>query len=220
MSTKYQFRYQLPSGQKAIHLLVKETKEKIIQNYDVPNGIPLSLIEGLTFTIITGSKISIFNKLAYEPGKSCPCYAVALASTGINDRKIVFPYGGEDSRISNMYFIDSPNIKNFNPEEYHISDVINYHSPFLPEHKKDRYVGTASERADYILDLIGHLFLLQIDFSCSGGFVPEFYDWAFRAAGITQEEFFSQIKDAAKDLTNEENLNPFFEDVSDDKKAS
>lgn len=221
MTKKYQFHYQLPSGSQAIQKLVFDTKEKIITNYNDPKGIHLSLKEGLSFVLITGASPTVSVKLAYEPGKVCPCYASAITHLKIDDRDIYFPYGGEDTIKANMFLVDSPEVRVLEGTDVdHISEVTGYHAPFLPKHKEGRYIGTAFERASLILDFLGHLTLLKINYNIMGGFSGEFIDWTFRAAGLSHQDFLNQLQDVANGLSVEKHIAPFFEDEDTDKQAS
>jgi hypothetical protein len=211
MSQKYQFRYQLPTGH-AVERFLKEMNEKVFQNQNNEQGVFLTLAEGVALTMITQSFLNVTTKLAYEPGKQSPCYGTTLASMTLSGVRVIFPYGGEDTKKANMFFTDSPRINCFaeDASEYHISDVINSHSPFLPEHKVGRYVGTAFERASIMLDVLGHLKILNLKHNITGSYMQEFIDWVFRAANITEEEFLNQLEATHKTMTVEEHIEPYF----------
>jgi hypothetical protein len=211
MSKKYQFRYILPDNSAAIKDLSKRTMDKISSNFNNPEGIHLSLSEGLAISIIVGAKCNMNTKLAYEPGKRSPCYALAMCSFEVKDKKILFPYGGEDTLKANMFITNAPelhNIQEQDPEDFFEL----FGSTFLPEHKKDRYVGTAYERACIILDLYGHMKILNLLNNVIGFGVVEYFDWATRAAGTTQEQYFKELNEVLSTLSAEKHLQPFFED--------
>ena len=210
MSKKYQFRYLLPEDLDSIKKLRKQTIDKVANNFENPDGIHLNLIEGLAMCIMGVIQCNMNTKLAYEPGKRSPCYALGLCSFDMRGKKVYFPYGGEDSRKANMFMVDSPELRNIDdrdPEEF----IGLFGSVFLPEHKKDRYVGPAYERACIILNLFGHMKILKLLNNIMGFGVYEYFDWVFRAAGTTQEQYYNELNAVAKLLTVEKNIDPFFE---------
>lgn len=211
MSQKYQFRYQLPSG-KEVEKFVMALNEKVEANAHNEQGVFLSLPEGIALAMITDAGFTVHTKLAFEPGKFSPCYGTTIVSMKLSGVQITFPYGDEHTKKANMFFTDSPKINCFAEDysEYHISDVINCHAPFLPEHKAGRYVGTAFERASLMLDVLGHVKLFDFKYNIMGSYTLEFFDWVFRAANITEAEFFGQLRDVSKNFTAAEHIEPYF----------
>jgi tetratricopeptide (TPR) repeat protein len=201
MKKKYQFRYQLPIDLQELEKIYLDTIAKVKTNLGNPKGIHLSLQEGLAFVHSAGFSIMVTTKLAFEPEKISPCYATTICHLKIEGKEVHFPYGGEDSLKANMYFLESPEVRLSEIADYHITEVTNYHAPFLKEHMEGRYVGTAFERACIILDVLGHLKLLGIKYNILGAYFDEFFDWLYRAAGISADEFSNQLNNAQHEKT-------------------
>lgn len=211
--SRYQFKFQLPKDSEGISKLIKVTSEKVLSSNN-EEVVKLTLAEGVASYYLTGkNRIEINIKLAYPPGKQSPAYVSCGCSFLFDGKTIFFPHDQIEPSKINMYFEDSPKVINLNPS--HIDDEFySRHAPFLDEHKEGRYKGSAFERASMILDFIGHLMTLEIQFSVNTyGSIAEFYKWLFDSTDINEEIFLSQIEGEVRNITWDKCILPYIKSL-------